>query len=232
MVIAHTPHTVDQALAKLKACAVPERLAGMARYAIDVSASLGVSMPEIRAIAKQISRDPALADALWQTGIHEARILASLVDDPKALSEEKMARWVEDFASWDVCDQVCGNLFDKHEKALEISRKWIDREEEFIKRAGFVVPTWHCVHHKKVPDNTYLPYLALIEREAGDPRNFVKKAVNWSLRQFGKRSANLHGPALELAQNLANSDDKTARWIGADAVRELDGDKIRARLGV
>ena len=232
MAIKRTRHTLEETIAKLKAFASDERRTSKAHFGIETAAALGVTMPEIRGIAKEITLDPELAGALWDSGIHEARILASLVDDPKQLTRARMDSWVAEMNSWDICDQACGNLFDKHPDALAISRRWIDRDEEFVKRAGFVVPTWHSVHHKKLPDDTYLPYFDLIERESSDPRNFVKKAVNWSLRQFGKRSAALHAPALALAQKLSQSDNATARWIGKDAAKELDGEKIRARLGI
>jgi len=189
-------------------------------------------MPEIRGIAKEVTKDHDLAEALWQTDLHETRLIASMIDHPKWVSEDQMERWVVDFDSWDVCDQTCGELFDKTPFVTKKIHQWSEREEEFVKRAGFVLIAWHAVHDKKREDQDFLQFLPLIERECTDPRNFVKKAVNWGLRQIGKRSAELHPHALSLAEKLMMSKNKTARWIGSDAVRELDSVKVRSRLGL
>jgi 3-methyladenine DNA glycosylase AlkD len=148
------------------------------------------------------------------------------------VTREQCDRWAADFNSWDVVDQTCGNLFDKTEFAAELVQDWSKREEEFVKRAAFALIAWMAVHRKKEPDEKFLTYLPLIEKAASDRRNFVKKAVNWALRQIGKRSAGLHGPALKLARKLEASSDPTERWIGKDAVRELDSTKMRKRLGL
>lgn len=204
----------------------------MARFGIEIGSALGVTMPEIRAIASSTSKDHDLAEQLWQSGFHEARILASLIDKPQWVTRDQCERWAKDFNSWDVVDQACGNLFDKTPFADDLVMQWSKRDEEFVKRAGFVLIAWMAVHLKKPPDSDFLSYLPIIEREAHDPRNFVKKAVNWALRQIGKRSAELHAPALALAQKLAASSDPAQRWTGKDAAKELDSEKMRQRLGL
>ena len=227
-----TPHTLDEVVAKLRALENKDRLAGKAHFGINVDKALGLSMPEIRGVAKTVTKDHELAEALWQTDLHETRLIASMIDHPKWVSEDQMDRWVVDFDSWDVCDQTCGELFDKTPFVTKKIHEWSTREEEFVKRAAFALMAWQAVHDKKRDDQDFLPYLALIEREAKDARNFVKKAVNWALRQIGKRSAALHPYALKLAEKLAADQDKTARWIGADAVRELKSEKVTKRLGL
>jgi len=204
----------------------------MARFGIVTSKAYGVSMPDIRNIAKATEKNHELAQALWDSDIHEARILAGLLDKPEWVTPEQMDNWVAEFNSWDVCDQICGNLFDRtpyvHEKILE----WSQRPEEFVKRAGFAMIAWRAVHDKKQSDKTFLAYFPVVERQSGDSRNFVRKAVNWALRQIGKRSAYLHKPALKLATKLSVSEDKTARWIGSDAKKELESEKMLQRLGL
>jgi 3-methyladenine DNA glycosylase AlkD len=225
-----SPHTADQVVAKLKALENPATLAGKAHFGIDVSKALGLSMPQIRGIAKQIIKDHALAEAMWQADIHETRLIASMIDIPIEVSEDQMERWVIGFNSWDICDQTCGELFDRTPFTTNKIHEWAPREEEFVKRAAFALIAWQAVHNKKMPDEDFLEYLPVIQQASDDPRNFVKKAVNWALRQMGKRSVFLHAPALALAERLAASDDKTARWIGKDAAKELSSDKIRKRL--
>lgn len=209
-------------LDELRSLADPANVLGMARYGISTTNTLGVSIPRLRAMAKRVGRDHALALELWASGIHEARILAALVDDPAEVVEAQLERWARDFDSWDVCDGVCSNLFDRtpfaHAKAVE----WSARKEEFVKRAGFVLMAALAVHDKKSPDSRFGKYLPLIEREAGDERNFVKKAVNWALRQIGKRNASLRAAAIETARQIRAIDSPTARWIAADALKELE----------
>jgi len=232
LILPREVHTVEELLDKLRARAVPSRKEGMARFGVSVESALGVTMPEIRAIGAQTVKEHQLALDLWQSGIHEARILASVVDEPAKVTRQQCEDWAADFNSWDIVDQVCGNLLDKTALADTLVREWSLREEEFVKRAAFALIAWMSVHRKKEPDQIFLDYLPLIVSASDDPRNFVKKAVNWALRQIGKRSAALHQPALELALNLQASEVAAARWIGADAVRELQSDKIKARLGL
>lgn len=220
----------QQILNELRRNAKPENLPGMARYGINVSTALGLSMPTIRQYARQYKRNHELALALWDLNVHELRILAALVDDPKQLTPEQMEDWVKDFDSWDLCDQVCSSLFQKSPYAFPKIREWVQREEEFVKRAGFVLITAMTVHHKKAPDAIFLDFLPLIEEGAGDERNFVKKAVNWALRQIGKRNMRLHEAAIATGERLLEQDSKSARWIARDALRELENEKIISRI--
>jgi 3-methyladenine DNA glycosylase AlkD len=219
-------------VAKLRALENKDRLVGKAHFGINVDKALGLSMPEIRGVAKQISKDHELAEALWQTDLHETRLIASMIDHPKWVTEDQMERWVVGFDSWDVCDQTCGELFDRTPFTVQKIHDWSARDEEFVKRAGFALIAWQAVHDKKRDDQDFLQYLPLIERESADERNFVKKAVNWALRQIGKRSAELHPRALAMADKLTMSEDKTARWLGSDAARELRSEKMLKKLGL
>jgi 3-methyladenine DNA glycosylase AlkD len=216
--------TSEQVLAELKKFASPANVKGMARFGINSTNTLGVSIPTVRGIAKPHRLDHALALKLWESGIHEARILAAFVDDPKQVTESQMEVWVKDFDSWDVCDQVCSGLFDKIPLAYRKAVQWCKRPEEFVKRAGFVLMACLAVHDKKSGDVAFEKFLPIIIREANDDRNFVCKAVNWALRQIGKRNGRLRAKAMKIAQELSESDSKSARWIGKDALREL---KIR-----
>ena len=222
--------TRDEALERLRALADPEAKAGMARFGIETRQALGVSIPKLRSLAREIGRDHVLAGKLWASGVHEARVLAALVDDPKLVSEEQMERWVVEIDSWDVCDGVCSTLFDRTPFAHAKAAEWSARDEEFVKRAGFVLMAALAVHDKKAPDARFLEMLPLIEREASDERNFVKKAVNWALRQTGKRNRSLNAAAIEAGERIRAQGSRAARWIAADALRELRSDSVRARL--
>ncbi len=222
--------TYDEILATLRSLGSPENVAGMARYGIVSREVLGVSAPKLRALAKQIGRDHALAQRLWQADILETRLLASLVDDPRKVTPEQMDRWAGEFDNWAVCDGCCLNLFRKTPFAYEKAVEYSAAPEEFVKRTGFVLMATLAVHDKREPDATFAGFLPIIEREATDPRNFVKKAVNWALRQIGKRNLALHEPAVALARKLAGSEDRAARWVGRDALRELTGEAVRGRL--
>lgn len=204
--------------------------AGMVRFGIQVDHALGIPMPVLRSYAKAYRKQHALALALWQTGVHEARILATLVDDPAAVTEAQMEAWVLQFDSWDVCDQCCSNLFDKTPWAFDKALEWSAREETYVKRAGFVLMATLAVHRKKAGDEQFRPFFPIIEREAWDARNFVKKAVNWALRQIGKRNRTLHAEATALARRIGQQHHPSARWIAADALRELGREDILARL--
>jgi 3-methyladenine DNA glycosylase AlkD len=209
----------------------PADLDGMARFGIQTSNSLGgIAMPRLQKLAKEIGKDHQLAGQLWASGIREARLLACMVADPKATTGEQMERWVADFDSWDVCDTCCGYLFDRTSVAYSKALEWSSREEEFVKRAGFALTAFLVVHDKKAPDEKFMQFLPVIKREATDDRNFVKKAVNWALRQIGKRNMRLNLAAIETAQEIREIDSRSARWIAADALRELKGDAVQARL--
>ncbi|MDH3944308.1 MAG: DNA alkylation repair protein, partial [Anaerolineae bacterium] len=183
---------VENILAKLKQMGNPEDAEGMARFGINTEKAYGIRIPALRKLGKEIGRDHELALGLWETGMHEARILASMVDDPEQVTEAQMDAWAGDFNSWDLCDQCCGNLFDKTPFAYDKAVEWSGREEEFVKRAGFAMMAWLAVHNKKTEDGLFEVFLPIIVREAPDERNYVKKAVNWALRQIGKRNLALN----------------------------------------
>jgi 3-methyladenine DNA glycosylase AlkD len=215
---------------ELKSLANPENVAGMTRFGIKADNLLGISMKTLEPIGKRLRKDHALALQLWDSGIHEARLLACMVDDPKQVSEAQMESWVNDFDSWDVCDQACNKLFDKTPYAYSKAVEWTSRDSEFVKRAGFVLMATMAVHDKKAPDTSFIEFLPIIEREAGDERNFVKKAVNWALRQIGKRNLALNAHAVQTAEAIRSMDSKAAKWIAADALRELTSPAVKEKL--
>lgn len=219
-----------QILTQLKAMGDPENVAGMARFGIRPDKNFGVSIPPLRRMAKELGRDPALAEALWVSGYREARILATLVADPRRVEEAQMERWVQDLDSWDVCDALTGNLLDRTPMAYEKAVEWSGREAEFVKRAGFALMAWLAVHDKKASDERFRPFSKCMLKEAGDERNFVKKALNWALRSIGKRNRALNAEAIAVAQEMARQDSRTARWIANDALRELTSEKLQSRL--
>ena len=195
--------TSQEIIAYLQTLANPENVAGMARFGINPENTLGVSMPALRQTAKQVGKDHALALDLWASGIHEARILAALVDVPAKVTPEQMDAWTADFDSWDVCDQACANLFDRTTYAPAKALEWSVRPEEFVKRAGFALMACLAWHDKKAGDALFESFLPAIVRESVDERNYVKKAVNWSLRQIGKRNRYLNARAIQAAQEIA-----------------------------
>ena len=201
----------------------------MARFGIETGTSIGISNPVLRSIARQIKRDNSRALALWASGIREARLLAAFTGEPKRMTADIARAWASEFNSWEIVDSV-SDLFCDAGLQGELLTEFVEDEREFVRRTGFAMMAWSAVHMKKEPDPTFLAWLPLIERYATDPRNFVKKAVNWALRQIGKRNAGCHAPALALAGKLAASDDRTARWIGKDAVRELSSNTVTAKL--
>ena len=217
-------------LARLHSMANPEAVAGMAKFKVGGQHTLGISMPNLRALAKEIGKNHKLALQLWSSGIHEARILAGLIDLPQEVTESQMEQWALDFDSWDVCDQCCMNLFRKTPMAHQKAVAWSSRPEEFVKRAAFALMATLAVHDKKAGNDSFIPFLAVIQREAADERNFVKKAVNWALRQIGKRNLSLNEAAIQTAREIQQLESKSARWIAADALRELTSDKVRQRL--
>ncbi len=212
--------TASQLVERLKAFGTPEHLEGMVQYGISANNTLGVSIPNIRSLARG-RRDHQLALDLWATGIHEARILAAFVDNPARVTPKQMDAWAEGFDSWDVCDQVCISLFDKTPHAVGKAVEWSGRQEEFVKRAGFALMAALAWHDKKAPDDRFTQFFPLIIRESSDNRNFVKKAVNWALRQIGKRNPNLRKAAMQVASEIQALGTPAARWIAADALREL-----------
>jgi 3-methyladenine DNA glycosylase AlkD len=215
---------------RLKALSDPARVAGMSRFGVEVKKALGVSAPELRRLARETGKDHQLAARLWASQIHEARILASLIDDPRLVTEDQMESWASDFDSWDVCDACCSNLFCRTPFAYRKAIEWSGREEEYVKRAAFALMAALAVHDKKAADEKFAEFLPIIRREAADDRNFVKKAINWALRQIGKRNAALNRAAIAAASEIRLIDSRSARWIAADALRELTGEQVRNRL--
>lgn len=217
-------------ITQLNNWANPENVAGMARFGIVGNQVLGISMPTLRAYAKELGKNHALALELWGSGIHEAQILASIIADPKQATPDLLEDWVKDFASWDVCDQTCMNFFIDTPFAHEKIIAWSDRPEEFVKRAAFALIACFANGHKRVSDDFYVSFFPLIMREVHDERNFVKKGVNWALRGIGKRNLFLNRAATDCAHELAKRPSKTARWIATDAIRDIARPAIIARL--
>jgi 3-methyladenine DNA glycosylase AlkD len=212
---------LDEILQKLQLLADPASREQMKRFGINTQGALGVSIYDLRRLAGKL-RDHDLAEQLWQTGIHEARILASIVDDPSRVTPAQMDCWVKDFDSWDVCDQVTTNLFDICPYAYQKALEWAEREEEYVKRAAFALIAGMAVHDKAAPDQVFLDFLQVIKCHAVDERNFVRKAVNWALRNIGKRNPALHQAAVQTALEIRQIGSPAARWISADALRELN----------
>ncbi|WP_298957686.1 DNA alkylation repair protein [uncultured Roseibium sp.] len=223
--------TVDDVLAELRCSGSDTNRAGMARFGIEIDQAFGVPMSVLRPFAKKIGRSPELARDLWETGFHEARLLAILLTPAKDMTPEQALTWLEDIGSWDLCDQLTNVLARRADSNALVTKLALD-EREFVKRAAFALIAWRAVHAKKASDAEFLEHLQLIREASSDGRNFVWKAVHWALRQIGKRSTDLHGPALALALELQASDDRIARRIGKEAVKELDSEKVRTRLGL
>ena len=220
----------EQVLELLKSQARPDQLEGMARFAIQTEQRLGLSIPDLRRLAKEIPHDHQLALELWQSAIPDARILASMLDVPEQATDEQLEAWVKDFASWDVCDQVCDNLFQHTRFAWDKVRQWSARDEEFVRRAAFALLSCLAWHDKTADDKQFIACFPLIKACSTDPRNFVKKAVNWAVRNIGKRNLALNRAAIELSEELLAQGDKTANWIARDALRELHSEKIQQRV--
>ncbi len=224
------PWTCEEVVRRLKLMGDPRAAEGAARFGIRVPNLLGVCAADLRRLAKEIGKDHALARRLWTTGLHDARVLATLIDDPAQVAPRQMEQWAGDFDSWAVCDAACCCLFDKTPYAWDKAIEWTSREPEYVKRAGFVLMAALAVHDKKAPDERFKAFLPLLVRHATDERNFVKKAVNWALRQIGKRSRRLNRLAIQTAGQIKQINCRSARWIASDALRELISDKVRDRL--
>ncbi len=220
-----------EVISELRSRANPADLEGMARFGIATDRALGgSSIPYLRWLAKRLGKDHRLAAELWASRIHEARILAGLVDDPAAVTEEQMEAWAAEFDSWDVVDGVCGSLFDKTPFAYGKAVEWSSRREEFVKRAAFALMAMLAVHAKQAEDRSFEGFLPIIERESGDPRNIVRKAVNWALRQIGKRNLALNAKAIATAVRIQESGVRSAKWVASDALRELRSNAVQAKL--
>lgn len=221
---------VEQVVDRLRSIGDLKAVEGMARFGIQSSNSFGVSVPKLRSLAREVGRDHRLALKLWETGLHDARHLASMIDDPGEVTLAQMEEWVRDFDSWDIVDGCCGNLFDKTPFAVGKAKEWCGREAEYEKRAGFVLMAELAVHDKNAKDRVFLDFLPLIIGGASDKRNFVKKAVNWALRQIGKRSLRLNRAAVSTALKIQRIESGPAKWIASDALRELKSPQVQKRL--
>lgn len=219
----------DEVIARLQAEANPANVAGMARYGISTANTLGISIYTLRKLARKIKNDHELALQLWDSGIHEARILAGFIDEPEKVTEEQLERWVRDFDSWDIVDQV-SELISRTPHVIKKIHEWSGSEVEFVKRTAFSLIAEISWHDKKMADDEFDQFFALIKKAATDERNYVKKAVNWALRNIGKRNLVLNRGAIEIAREIQKMDSKAARWIAADALRELTGETAQKRL--
>ena len=217
-------------MAEMRSKRDPKAVEGMARFGISPERTLGLSVPFLRKMAKRLGTDHELAKGLWSSGVHEAKILAALVDDPEKVTEAQMEKWVAGFDSWDICDCCCGNLFDRTPFAYTKAGEWAEHDEEFVKRAGYVLMAELAVHDKKAPDSAFMGFFGAIERGSTDPRNFVKKAVNWALRQIGKRNLRLNRAAIELARKISKKESPSAKWVASDATSELKSEAVQKRL--
>ncbi|MGB5106057.1 MAG: DNA alkylation repair protein [Candidatus Zixiibacteriota bacterium] len=223
--------TTKEVIARLKQLADTGHRERMANFGIAAGRNLGVSAPKLRALAKELGKNQKLATSLWNTRIHEARLLAAMISDPETITEEVLDRWVGEIDSWDICDGFCGGLVDKTPFAAAKVFEWTEREEQFVRRAGFVVIAALAVHDKRAPDSMLEQFFPLLIRHAGDERNFVKKALNWALREIGKRNPALNRKAIAVALKLRKQPSQSARWIAADALRELRSEAVQRRLG-
>lgn len=219
-------NAANKIVREMRALANPAAVEGMARFGIDTSSTLGLSVPTVRAIARRLGKDQALAEQLWATGVHEARWLAAMVADPLRIKRSTMDRWARDFNSWDVCDACCCDLFDRTPFVWEKIPKWASNQREYVRRAAFSTLAAAAVHLKTAEDRHFLDGLKLVEQFAFDERNFVRKAVNWALRNIGKRNTRLLGAAIACAGRVRAQGSRPARWIAADALREF-----RAKFG-
>lgn len=216
---------VEEIITELKKYSNSKNKEGMAKFGINSQYALGIKIPVLRRLARKIGRNHKLAQGLWKSQIHEARILASMIEEVKKVKEKQLEEWVKVFNSWDLCDQCCMNLFDKHPIAWKKAIEWANRDKEFIKRAGFVLMACLAVHNKKAKDKDFLKFFPIIKKYATDKRNFVKKSVSWALRQIGKRNPNLRKEAIKLAKEIREINSPTARWVANDVIRELTKQK-------
>jgi len=223
-------NSAEKIIAELKKMKNSKNIKGMARFGINPEYALGISIPHLRKTAKVIGKNHKLALDLWNSGIHEVRILATLIDEYEITTNSQMDYWVKDFNSWDLCDQCCNNLFRKTSYAINKSYEWVKSEREFVRRAGFVLMAVLSVHNKEMNNQDFLKYFPLIEKYSTDERNFVKKAVNWAVRQIGKRNLSLNHEAIKLCKKLMRNNSKSAIWTAKNAYRELTSENVNIRL--
>lgn len=222
--------TLRSVLRQLRFHGSRRNVEGMAHFGITAKKAFGVAAPALHQLARKYRRNHELALKLWSTGIHDARILAALIDDPKKVTRNQMERWVKQFDNWAMCDTACGKLFDKTPWAYGVALKWSKQKKEFVKRAGYAMMAWLAVHDKNASDERILRFLPHIRRGAADGRNFVKKAVNWALRQIGKRNLRLNKAAIREAKRIHATGVTSAKWIASDALRELTGKNVQRRF--
>lgn len=222
--------TAEQVLAELKKHTNKKNLAGMSRFGINTEKAFGISIPILRALAKEIGKDHKLAVELWKSEFHEARILCSMIAEADKVTPALMNKWAKDFNSWDLCDQCCNNLFVFTPFSLDKILEWNDSPLEYVKRASFVLIAVSAVHNKAWSDKDFTGFLPLITKHSADERNFVKKAVNWALRSIGKRNVRLNRIAIQFSEELSESTAKSAKWIALDSLKELTNKKIQLRL--
>jgi 3-methyladenine DNA glycosylase AlkD len=226
----HEDWNVRRTIGELRRLGSRRNVEGMARYGIRAKKVFGVSKPKLDALAREIGKNHPLGLELWATGIQDAKILAGMISEPGKVTASQMELWVRDFDNWDSCDGTCCHLFVFAKDAWAKAFAWTRREEEFQKRAGFALAAYLAYRDKSAGDAKYLKFLKAIEREAGDERNFVRKAVNWALRNIGKRNPQLNRAAIATARRLQKKESRASRWIAADALRELEGEAVQARL--
>ena len=222
--------TKEAVLRELKQVADPKVRAKLAYFGVNVRKAYGITTPVLHAFARHIGKDQQLAEQLWSSGIHEARILATLIGEPEKITSPQMERWVRDFDSWDVVDSACCYLYAFAKPAWHKIHEWSTRRPEFEKRAAFSLAAYLSYKHKEAEDARFERFLSVIEREAHDERNFVRKAVNWALRNIGKRNLRLNKMAIRSAERIRQQNSRVARWIAADALRELKSEAVQARL--
>jgi 3-methyladenine DNA glycosylase AlkD len=224
------PMTFNEVMTELRQLADPAVVRGLSRFGLPANKALGITAPKLRALAKRIGKNQALSLKLWTTGILDARVLAALIGEADQVTKRQMAQWASDFDSWGVCDACCVVLFVYSPHAMEMAFKWSHDKREFVKRAGFALMASMAVHQKSLEDRDFVPMLKVIHDESADDRWFVKKAVNWALRQIGKRNLRLNVLAIETAARIQSLDSPAARWVSSDALRELRGDAVQSRL--
>ena len=220
----------NEVMKQLRSMGDPESVKGMARYGINPKNNLGISIYKLIPLAKDIGKDHELALRLWDSGIHDARLLAVFIEDPAKVTSNQMDSWVQDFDSWDVCDQACTSLFDVTPYSWKKIYEWAEHEEEFVKRAAFSIIAGLAVHNKETSDDKFEELFPLIKKHSVDERNYVKKAVNWALRNIGKRNISLNKKAIKIAKEINRIDTKSAKWIASDAIRELTSEKVKQKL--
>jgi 3-methyladenine DNA glycosylase AlkD len=219
----------NEVIAELHSLADPAVVRSLSRFGLPTENALGISAPKLHALAKRIGRDQALSLKLWETGVPDARVLSALIGEPDRVTKRQMVRWARDFDSWGVCDACCGVLFVYSPHAMAMAFKWSRDKREYVKRAAFALMASMAVHQKSLADSAFVPMLTAIREQSADERGFVRKGVNWALRQIGKRNLRLNSLAIETATRIHSLKSPAARWIASDALRELRSDAVQRR---